>query len=319
MLLLCRASCGAGGSSNAFTGHESTNYYFDVRHEYLQPMLLRFSQFFTSPLFTPSATEREIQAVHNENSKNLLTDIWRSSQCLKHLARPSHPYHKFGTGNEQTLRDRPRADGVDVRAALLDFHRRWYSANRMRLVVLAREDLDTTEGWVRELFSGIANTAVEAPAFESTAFELSAGSRLWRSYVRVVPIKDLRSLTLLFPLPSVDAMYRSKPTYLISHLVGHESKGSILSMLRARSWANALSAGMYDTSSAFSLFSVGIELTEDGLQHISHVVELVFAYLQLLREADSAAWQAVYHEEKAIHAMNFAFKSKVHSTHADTR
>ena len=67
---------------------------------------------------------------------------------------------------------------------------------------------------------------------------------------------------------------------------------------------------MYDTSSSFSLFSIGIELTEKGLQHVSQVVELVFAYVRLLHEADTAAWLQVYEEEKAIHAMNFAFKSK---------
>ena len=233
----------SGGSSNAFTSSENTNYYFDVRHEYLPELLDRFSQFFISPLFTPSATERELQAVHSEHSKNILTDIWRSSQCIKHLALPSHPYHKFGTGNAQTLRDTPRAEGVDVRAALLAFHRLHYSANRMRLVVLGRETLDVLQGWVEDRFSAIENRAMPAPAFDGAPFALSAGSALHRSSVRIVPIKDLRSLTLLFPLPSIDSLYHSKPTYLISHLIGHESAGSILSLLKALSYANALSGG----------------------------------------------------------------------------
>ena len=73
-------------------------------------MLDRFAQFFIQPLFTPSATDREIQAVHNEDSKNKLADVWRSSQLLNHLALPAHPYHKFGTGNAETLRDRPKRE-----------------------------------------------------------------------------------------------------------------------------------------------------------------------------------------------------------------
>ncbi len=60
-----------GGHSNAYTSMENTNYYFDVTHPHLEGALDRFAQFFTSPLFTPSATDREMNAVHNENAKNL--------------------------------------------------------------------------------------------------------------------------------------------------------------------------------------------------------------------------------------------------------
>lgn len=53
-----------------FTADEDTNYYFDVNHEHLEGALDRFSQFFITPLFTQSATEREMNAVDAENSKN---------------------------------------------------------------------------------------------------------------------------------------------------------------------------------------------------------------------------------------------------------
>ena len=49
-----------GGSSNAFTTQEHTTFYFDVQHPFLRGALDRFSQFFTCPLFTESAAEREV-------------------------------------------------------------------------------------------------------------------------------------------------------------------------------------------------------------------------------------------------------------------
>ena len=300
----------SGGGSNAWTGDENTNYFFDVRHEYLNPMLDRFAQFFIHPLFTPSATDREIQAVHNEDAKNKLADVWRSSQLMNHLALPTHPYHKFGTGNAETLRDRPKREGVDVREGLLAFHKRWYSSDLMRLCVLGREGLDELEGWVRELFSGIENKQLSPPTFGQHIFDLSEAGQLYRSYIHMVPVKDLRSLNLLFTLPSIDALYREKPTFLVCHLLGHESGGSILSLLKAKSWANSLSAGVYETSSAFATMTVGIELTETGLQHVPEIVELVFAYIALISACSSEQWREIYDEEKAIHAMNFAFKSK---------
>lgn len=66
-----------GGHSNAFTSSTDTNYYFDVVTSGLYEALDRFAQFFISPLFTPSATDRELNAVHSENAKNLQNDYWR--------------------------------------------------------------------------------------------------------------------------------------------------------------------------------------------------------------------------------------------------
>src|SRR5690606_13984295 len=52
-----------GGSSNAFTASEHTNYFFDVNCAHLEGALDRFAQFFICPLFLEGCTEREMQAV----------------------------------------------------------------------------------------------------------------------------------------------------------------------------------------------------------------------------------------------------------------
>ncbi len=51
------------GSSNAYTGAENTNYYFDVSADHLEGALDRFAQFFIHPLFDDSCTDRELMAV----------------------------------------------------------------------------------------------------------------------------------------------------------------------------------------------------------------------------------------------------------------
>lgn len=52
------------------------------------------------PLFTKSATEREINAVNSEHEKNVADDFWRLAQLEKNAADPSHAYNQFGTGNQ---------------------------------------------------------------------------------------------------------------------------------------------------------------------------------------------------------------------------
>ena len=58
----------------------------------------RFAQFFLCPLFTKSATEREVNAVNSENLKNMMVDSRRYYQFQKSTGNPKHPYSKFGTG-----------------------------------------------------------------------------------------------------------------------------------------------------------------------------------------------------------------------------
>lgn len=55
-----------GGSCNAFTSYEFTNFHFEVSPAHLVEALDHFAQFFISPLFTISATDRELNAVNNE-------------------------------------------------------------------------------------------------------------------------------------------------------------------------------------------------------------------------------------------------------------
>ena len=128
----------AGGSNNAYTAAEDTCYYFDGRAGELEGALRRFSQFFQTPLFTESATAREVNAINSEHEKNLQADFWRQDQLIKLRADPAHPYAKFGTGNAESL----RGGDSSARAALLGFHERYYQAPQMSLVLIGPQKLD---------------------------------------------------------------------------------------------------------------------------------------------------------------------------------
>ena len=83
------------GSSNAYTSAEYTDFFFSVANNALFDALDLFSGFFTCPLFLDSCVQREISAVDNEHSKNLQSDVWRSSQLVKHVSRPDHSFNHF--------------------------------------------------------------------------------------------------------------------------------------------------------------------------------------------------------------------------------
>ena len=123
-----------GGSNNAFTDSEDTCYFFDIGGEALPGGLARFADFFVAPLFTESATGREVNAIQSEHDKNLQTDFWRFSQLLKLRARQDHPYSHFSTGNQRrcAAATRRRARRSSTSTSGTTARRRWSSRSSAR-------------------------------------------------------------------------------------------------------------------------------------------------------------------------------------------
>ncbi|KAJ3413871.1 Insulinase (Peptidase M16) [Chytridiales sp. JEL 0842] len=295
-----------GGSSNAYTGVENTNYYFEVSSdkEAFEGALDRFAQFFIAPLFDESCTERELKAVDSEHKGNIQDDDWRLQYLGQLLSNPSHPYRKFGTGNVDTLKHTPEAKGIDIRRMLLDFHEKYYSANIMKLVVLGKEPMEVLTRWVIEKFSAIKNKGIAVPSYAGHPLSESELGKV----IRVKPIKDIQRLTLEFPWPDVTSLYRTGPEQYIAHLLGHESEGSIMALLRERGWSTDLSAYRQHGGRNFDYFKMDIELSEEGLKHWEDVVELVFLYVKVLVEKGVQDW--VYNECKVMSQLSFRYQEK---------
>ena len=139
-----------GGSSNAYTAADHTNYFFDIHPDYFRAGLDRFSQFFIAPLLDPTYVEREKNAVHSEYQLQIKDDAWRGFSALKAAMNPAYPGARFHIGSLDTL-----GEGVDE--ALAKFRAQNYSADQMILVAFTNESLDTMQAWVTPLFSAIEN------------------------------------------------------------------------------------------------------------------------------------------------------------------
>ncbi|GAA5906121.1 hypothetical protein JCM8208_000637 [Rhodotorula glutinis] len=293
------------GSSNAFTGMDQTNYFFDVAPQHLEPALDRFAQFFIAPVFDPSCTEREANAVHSENSKNLQSDMWRLYQLDKSTSSREHAFWRFGTGDRKTLWETPRERGFDVRKRLIEWCEKHYSANVCKLAVVTKDSLDATTEIVVKQFSPVVNRALTPPTFPGsplTAAELG-------KTIFVKTVKDTRLLELSFPWEDESDLYASKPGSFLSHLVGHEGKGSVLSYLKERGWANGMSAGAgTNGASGFDFFKIHVDLTKEGLAHYEDVASVIFAYIALLREHPPAEW--AFLEVAQLSKLAFRFKEK---------
>ncbi|KAI1326360.1 ubiquitin carboxyl-terminal hydrolase-like protein [Xylariaceae sp. FL0255] len=307
------------GSSNAFTGSTSTNYYFDVSsrpsngeepsEKNPSPLyggLDRFAQFFIAPLFLAETLDRELRAVDSENKKNLQIDMWRLHQLEKSQADPKHPWGRFSTGNFKSLKTDPEAKGIDVRQKFIDFHTNHYSANRMKLCVLGREPLDVLQSWVEELFSGVKNKDLPQDRWEDL---VPYGQDRLARQCFAKPVMDSRELTLFFPFLDEEKEFETLPSRYISHLIGHEGPGSIMAYIKSKGWANGLSAGSYVVAPGTpGIFDCHMRLTEEGLRNYQEVVKVFFQYVSILRQSPPQQW--IFDEQREMADVEFKFKEK---------
>lgn len=294
------------GHSNAYTAAEHTNYYFELSSDYLEGALDRFSQFFISPLFSKSCKDREIKAVDSENKKNLQSDMWRLYQLDKLTSNPEHPYNGFSTGNYHTLHEEPVSQNRNVRDILIDFHKNNYSANLMSLVILGKEDLDTLSTWAIEMFSEVPNKSLPRPFYENVP--LYTPDQLDK-FIKAKPIMDTHRLELTFFIPDdQDSKWATKPSSYYSHLLGHESGGSLLSYMKKKSWVSELSAGGMKVCQGSFLFMIEFELTTLGLKNWEQIVLHIFEYINLLKKEGPKKW--IWDEVNEMSEINFKFKQK---------
>ena len=290
-----------GGSHNAYTSFGNTNYFFDINADYLPEALDRFAQFFIAPRFDVAYVDREKNAVEAEYQMGLKSDQRRELDVLQEVMNPEHPYSQFSVGTLETLADRPDAT---IRDDMVAFYNSHYSSNIMRLAVLGSESLDELEALVRPLYSRIANRdlpreAIEAPLIEPARLPLM---------VELQPLATQRTMTVSFPIPDYRDEYRVKPGIYVGNLIGHEGEGSLFSRLKEEGLAESLGAGEGFAWDGGALFSLGLTLTEQGAAQPERILQLVFAYTDMLRKEGPQEW--MYREQSRLAELSFRFREQ---------
>ena len=287
-----------GGDTNAYTEVDRTTYYFDIEAEHLPEALDRFAQFFVSPSFDPDYLQREKHAVQAEYQMQLKADEWRSYALHKQFVNPDHPWSRFDWGSLESL----RTVGVAEARAFFEAN---YSADTMTLAVLGDVELDTLEALVEERFGDVANRRlgprpINPPLYQGVALPVSYA---WQT------VAQTRTLSLRFPVPPNKPHYRSKPGEFLTSLVGHEGRGSLHHVLSRRGWIDGLVATSFDQDDWNGTFDIDISLTEAGKSRVDEIVDLTYAWIDLIRRDGIEAWR--YREEARTFELGFRFHEEV--------
>lgn len=343
-----------GGYSNAYTDMEDTNYYFSLSttskpskktdgedpsceayetSEALEGSLDRLAQFFISPKFETGMVDREVKAIDSEWRNSRTSDNWRNYQHLKSAANQAHPFAKFGCGNLETLTIN---NTTNPRPALLDFWGKYYQTYNLRLAVVGYASLDALQASVEKTFGslpfseghprGVPEEPIKDQTFPQEHAQYTPGVKAFgpdqlSKYRQVIPVMETRMLKIYFGSPPVDdpVFRESRPHRVISHILGHESPGSLHALLNDLGYIQALSSGMSISTSDFSLFTLSMSLTPKGMAEKEHVTNLAFQWISLIKSAaldpNNLPLMQEYHNElKKIFLNGFKFRENADPT-----
>eukprot|EP00984_Skeletonema_dohrnii_P014902 scaffold6360_cov77-Skeletonema_dohrnii-CCMP3373.AAC.1 len=137
----------------------------------------------------------------------------------------------------------------------------------------------------------IAEAATDAPpvpieaaksVVHHSAFRAELQGGKWPVVVTTKPLQNVRKLVILFPMPPSYAEPDRSPSHLMSHLFGHEGKGSPFALYQNAGWITSLSSGPRISAPDQNLFQITISLTKEGEEHWKDVVKYIFAYAKML-------------------------------------
>lgn len=255
-----------GGTTNAFTANDNTSFMFSIDNSAFEEALDRFANFFKEPLFNPSGVARELQAIDQEYAKNRENDDIRGLFVNKEMGNPEHPFHAFNMGNSLTL-TKVSQD------TLKEWYHSNYSANLMRLVVISSLPLETLRKMVVENFKDVPTINRPLSTLNEGIFAKDSEGKI----MYIEPIKNIRTVTLIWDLPSqFSHMKDSKPETILCYVLGHEGKLSLLADLQKERLAEKLSCGSYQLGPNNTEFYVEITLTDLGLKQVYTVIEKFF-------------------------------------------
>lgn len=286
------------GMTNAFTAPNRTVYMFSAQETGFLELLDRFAHFFIDPLFSPNNIAREMHAVDQEFAKNVENDAWRQYMIFKETGNPNHPNRGFSTGNSQTLAKIPQE-------VLKKWHKEYYGSDQMHLVVYSSLPIEQLKETVIEVFSAVPKST--KPSIDASA-SLSSQQQLGH-ITFIKPIKNRRSLSLTWELPSAVCLDRTKSAELIAHALQRGQKYSLYETLKNEQLIDSCWVRLDDLHGLEHQFiHVNLELTNKGIENVEQAILHVFEAIANIKANGIPKY--LFDEKNVMAELNYQYQER---------
>ncbi|WP_293757683.1 insulinase family protein [uncultured Paraglaciecola sp.] len=291
-----------GGSQNAYTQLDHTNYMVAVNNDAYDEALSRFSGFFYEATLDESYADKERNAVHSEWTMKSPND-WVILEQLNGLTlNLEHPVSQFNWGNLDSLSDK---QNNKLHTALVNMYHTYYSANLMKGAMISNLPLADMKKLAKQHFGQIPNKNTTRPEMSVAV----AKPEHLKKLIHYIPQTEMKQLRINFVIENNAKQFAVKPNGYVNYLLANEMPGTLASVLRDAGLSNAVysnyDANEYGNAGSFTLY---IDLTETGVQNRDKVMGAVLQYLTLLR--DKGVNPRYFNEIRQSLNNSFRFKEK---------
>lgn len=341
------------GHFNAYTDRNITNFFFDVHDSAFIKTISIFSRFFIDPLLSPEFLEKEVNSVNSEFEKNLILDVRKKSQIFSTFTEESLNFNRFTTGNKETLyyfnttninydellgknvfnSKEGKNDGkkVDLYKEMKAFHNKYYTADKMKLVIFSSNSIEELQSIVENKFNMIPssseyndinnnnnnndkdNNTITNNKYKDTTINTEYSKSFINNIIKpkyksnLVLYSSVSSdseITIKFPVPNCDYFdcFFHNPFEYYSYILENKESGSLFSNLKSLKLVNNINISK-DGSLNWIVFSLKLGLTKEGNKRIDFILNSINNYFEYMR--NNLISETLYSELKKTSAISF--------------
>jgi predicted Zn-dependent peptidase len=250
---------GIGGEIGAYTSNERTCFYIKVLPRHLDRALDVLFDIMHNPIFQKASIEKERKVIMDEiNLKHDEPRFYQWELFMKTLF-PSHPVSYPISGTEQSIKS------VD-RNRLLDYHRRYYVPNNMK-VVYAGPKNTAIENRIEKVFWVMKSCRIDRPHIP---FPKSAGKKVVQ--------RDVSQSYLVFGYQTVPRSNRDSYTLdVIRAIFGKGLSGRIVEEIRAKKGLAYEVGCQHEAGIDFGFFAVYLSTQRRNIRKCESIIRRHFA------------------------------------------
>ncbi|ONH64994.1 putative protease AXL1 [Cyberlindnera fabianii] len=240
----------AGGRRNAFTTGEQTAFFFEVPSDAIHKdkvtqeplfnhLIAMFADSIKAPTFPEAMFEKEIYAIDNEHSANISKSGRAFYHGLRLISNPSHPFHRFATGNYFTLNDVPNMKKISVKDRLQKYYTENYVADKMTLVIRGSQSLNLLQKLAVTNFGDIQTSADRSQ--KKSKLKILSKSSSKNNVTEVKDFKDYNDIIFQDTNTLANYLFDMESIDILNYL--HQDSNTS-PMMEASSYAKALQKDM---------------------------------------------------------------------------
>lgn len=270
------------GHSNAYTATDHTLYYFGCRSDLLFNIIDVFCNFFISPLFDPEYVEKEITAVDYEHQKNVSSDFARRFSLIDIFVK-DEVNSKFGTGDKSTLHRK------GIIEALKKFYKKYYTIDRMMLIVVHNNINENFISGIGNIFSQISNRKSDIDINEIYPVAIDMAKYNGYEIIKAEKLEEGSDMMIRFFLPDTikNRKVIDRSYHILSYILNHGGDQSLYTYLSKLNIVKSIYAGIGNIYTGDIGYDIIVDLTDHGLSIYNQVILIILGYINRIRSVNN--------------------------------